>query len=75
MSVQDFGYREYRIVDLHGNPVRAAGQFLYRGYEISFSTICPTPIEVAVFNGTKHVHTCHTVAQAIEWCQQQATVS
>lgn len=67
--------REFEIKNLKG-PVDACAAFMYKGYEISFSTIgisegsCQH--EVAVFKGYSYRWTepeikAHTVAEAIEY--------
>jgi len=64
-------FQDYTIVDRSGF-VEAAGQFMYKGYKISFSTLgykggaCPT--RVAVFDkNNNYVNETHTVQDAIEY--------
>ncbi len=68
-----YGYRGYRILDGDAQPVKAAAQFLYKGYEVSFSTVLdPYPTEVCVFEPDDKfsvtLHSCHTVQEALAWC-------
>lgn len=64
-------HQQYRILDMAANPVKAAAQFMYKGYEISFSTILFYPTEVAVFSDDKHISNHNTVQDAIEWINSQ----
>ncbi len=69
-SPTDFNFQEFRILNAGGEMVKAAAQFMFMGYEISFSTMFnPYPTEVCVFLNDSSVYDCSTVAQAIEWCQ------
>lgn len=55
-----------------GQPVKACLQFMYRGYQISCSTIF-MPHEVAIFKGITgdRVHKCNYPQDAIDWVNQQ----
>lgn len=64
-----FNWQEFRILSANSEMVKAAAQFQFNGFEISFSTMFhPHPAQVCVFLNDKVQHECDTVAEAIEWC-------
>lgn len=69
-SPTPFNFQEFRILNVNGEMTKACAQFKFMGYEISFTTIMlPHPSTVVVFLNDKVSYECETVAQAIEWCQ------
>lgn len=68
--------QDFKILDNKGNLAEAAGQFEYKGHQISFSTIGLSsgcfPNPVAIFGGKNRetmLAEVNTVQEAIEWIE------
>lgn len=72
MPTDSLTFQEFRILSHDGKMAKAAAQFMYKGREISFSTMFhPFPSTVCVFPNdvdAVYVYECETVEQAIAWC-------
>ena len=67
MPKTELNFFGYRIVDLSTmKPAQGmTASFLYRGYEISFSTYHAAGSKVAIFHGDVHISDCPSVEAAI----------
>lgn len=68
--MSDFNSQGFRVLGCFDvAPVKnVAAQFLYRGYEVSMSTMVTVgPVEVAVYLHDDLVKSCYSVAEAIDW--------
>lgn len=70
MNPDPHTFQEFRILSIDGKMAKASAQFMYKGREISFSTMFhPFPSVVCVsLSDTEVVYDCETVEQAIAWC-------